>query len=361
MAYFFRLPKFTDLTIEQRAVLNELNAIAVSGGPGTGKSVVALWRHIQNHDMGKKKSLLLTYTVSLETYLASSAKSENQTAGENVSRTYWWLTHNASNDYDEIIVDEAQDVAKNNYERLKGLTPMLSYSADDNQILYPNNATTERELIEIFNNPLYTLRANYRNTIELGRFVKAMFPDTMISEGSTRGPKPKLVLRNEKSPDQVQIVKEVIETFQEENHNITVLVPLKDDVHRWHKLLVDLGLICSKYVNGQNELKVIENIHVTTYKSCKGLEFDTVIIPNFNKFEEYLKRLYVVEPNDFYVVFTRTRRNLILIDNDNATGGTTSIPFIADLVRNDIVELDKTYLLDDLKVENQSSVDDLPF
>ena len=80
MAYGFRLPVLTDLTIEQQAVLNEPNAIAVSGGPGTGKSVVSLWRHIQNHGMGRRHSLLLTYTVSLESYLASSASSEKNSS-----------------------------------------------------------------------------------------------------------------------------------------------------------------------------------------------------------------------------------------------------------------------------------------
>ena len=109
MAYFFELPKINDLTIGQQAALNEPNAIAISGGPGTGKSVVALWRHIRNYGTGSKRSLLLTYTKTLETYLAASATSENMDAGNAVDRTYWWTTHHGE-DYDEIIVDEAQDV-----------------------------------------------------------------------------------------------------------------------------------------------------------------------------------------------------------------------------------------------------------
>ena len=56
MAFYFRLPVITSLTIEQQAVLNEPGPIAVSGGPGTGKSVVSLWRHIRNHDTKKRKS-----------------------------------------------------------------------------------------------------------------------------------------------------------------------------------------------------------------------------------------------------------------------------------------------------------------
>ena len=102
MPYYFRLPLVTDLTIEQQAVLNETQAVAVFGGPGTGKSVVSLWRHIRNHSTGRRNSLLLTYTVSLASYLSNSAKSENRNAGENVDRTYRWLTESATDDYEEM-------------------------------------------------------------------------------------------------------------------------------------------------------------------------------------------------------------------------------------------------------------------
>ena len=40
MEYFFSLPKITDLTIEQQAVLYEELPIALSCGAGTGKSGV---------------------------------------------------------------------------------------------------------------------------------------------------------------------------------------------------------------------------------------------------------------------------------------------------------------------------------
>lgn len=40
MSYYFRLPPITQLTLSQQAALNETEQIALSGGPGTGKSVV---------------------------------------------------------------------------------------------------------------------------------------------------------------------------------------------------------------------------------------------------------------------------------------------------------------------------------
>lgn len=64
MPYYFNLPALTELTLNQRSALNEQSAIALQGGPGTGKSVVSLYRHITNHQ-SHRSSLLLTYTTTL--------------------------------------------------------------------------------------------------------------------------------------------------------------------------------------------------------------------------------------------------------------------------------------------------------
>lgn len=59
-----------------------------------------------------------------------------------------------------------------------------------------------------------------------------------------------------------------------------------------------------------------KNIHITTFKSAKGLEFDTVIIPNFHRINEILGR-FNTEWQDFYVAVTRAKSNLYLISNYN--------------------------------------------
>jgi len=76
MAYYFNLPIITQLTEHQQAALDETEAFALGGGPGTGKSVVCLWRHIRNYVTGTKRSLLLTYTKTLEHYLKLSASTK---------------------------------------------------------------------------------------------------------------------------------------------------------------------------------------------------------------------------------------------------------------------------------------------
>ena len=77
MAYSFTLPRLLELTEHQQVALNTVGTLVLKGGPGTGKSVVSLWRHLENHRLGKK-SLLLTFTLNLEYYLKAALRSIEQ-------------------------------------------------------------------------------------------------------------------------------------------------------------------------------------------------------------------------------------------------------------------------------------------
>lgn len=68
--YYFKLPDFEKLKTPQKSAVADTSAIALSGGPGTGKSVVSLWRQILNHSKDiPVRSQLLTFTTSLAYYL----------------------------------------------------------------------------------------------------------------------------------------------------------------------------------------------------------------------------------------------------------------------------------------------------
>lgn len=87
--YYYRFPQLTEMTVAQQAALDDTGEIALSGGPGTGKSVVSAWRHINNYARGRK-SLLLTYTHSLMRYLTNCCAGQGNTrAANNVATSYW--------------------------------------------------------------------------------------------------------------------------------------------------------------------------------------------------------------------------------------------------------------------------------
>ena len=318
MAYFFKLPLITDLTIGQQAALNEPNAVAISGGPGTGKSVVSLWRHIRNHGLGNRNSLLLTYTKTLETYLAASAKSENENAGNAVDRTYWWITHNATN-YDEIIVDEAQDVKLEKYEIIKRYSECVSYGADPHQSIFLSPDELARLMTGLPllfpKNQKYILDENFRNTHEVIQFVRALFPNRLINGSNIRGIKPIQLISNNNSQKQNKAIIDIINQFKSDTHNIAIFVPLANHVDAYYNLVQQAGIPCSRFTTNDGELTTIENVHITTFKSAKGTEFDTVIIPDFENMETNIAQLHVVNESDYYVAITRAKRNLYLISS----------------------------------------------
>ena len=324
MAYFFKLPPITNLTIGQQSALNDPNPIAISGGPGTGKSVVSLWRHIRNYGIGSKRSLLLTYTVTLERYLSASASSENQNAGKKdaVNRTYSWTFGGNRSNYDEIIIDEAQDVESDRYDIIKRHSNAISYGADDQQIVFSNTATTQQELAQIFpRNNNYVLDENFRNSYEIMLFIKALFPNKLISQNTMadllakgrRGNKPIVLISNNNQDKQTKAILDIINQFKSDTHNIAILVPLANHVTTYFNIIQNAGIRCSKYTNENGELSIIENVHITTFKSSKGTEFDTVIIPDFQNMKNNIAQLNVINENDYYVALTRARRNLYLI------------------------------------------------
>jgi superfamily I DNA/RNA helicase len=323
--YYFNLPAITQLTISQQSALNETRPIALSGGPGTGKSVVSLWRHINNYENGKQ-SLLLTYTTTLKQYLRACCRGRNNNAGQNVGTTY---RERPSRQWDEIILDEAQDMEKEYYEDIKQYGN-ISYGADDSQILYPNHSTKQSELRSIFpTNVQCVLDKNFRSTQRIMKFAKqaffnAVIPQRTIDDLSKNiGELPVLLISNgdnfeRTNTKQNEAIERIINSFRSEIHNIAILVPWKSDVNIFEEVLNEQGVDFSVYYDDRGRFpkgcEDISNVHLTTFKSAKGLEFDTVIIPNFHKYNEICGR-FNTDWNDFYVACTRARSNLYLISN----------------------------------------------
>jgi superfamily I DNA/RNA helicase len=329
MAYSFKLPKVDELTVGQQAAVNQPQPIALSGGPGTGKSVVLLWRHIRNYDTKRRKSLLLTFTKTLEFYLASTAKTKNSNSGNEISRTRLWTgkTFNRIT-YDEIIVDEAQDVVLDKYKIIKEYSKIVTYGADPHQSLYISKEELEKltqGLTKLFStNKNYPLDENFRNTIEVIQFVRALFPNRLINLSNKKGVKPFLIVANSKAK-QNQSLFDVVNLFKAPSHSIAVLLPKAEDVNIYFDLINDSGILknsgikCSKYSVIDSEIDAIENIHITTFKSAKGTEFDTIIIPDFGQMEEIINdqdKYKMIDTSDYYVALTRARKNLYLISHN---------------------------------------------
>ena len=137
-------------------------------------------------------------------------------------------------------------------------------------------------------------------------------PSFMISGGSRY---------DKTNHKQDEAIIEIINAFRSDTHNIAILVPWKSDVQVFESVLKDNDIEdFSVYYEDKSRFpsgaEAIKNVHITTFKSAKGLEFDTVILPNFHKFNTILGQ-YNTDWQDFYVAVTRAKSNLYLISNNS--------------------------------------------
>ena len=323
--YYYNFPPITVLTQAQQAALNEPEQIALSGGPGTGKSFVSMWRHISNHN-AHRKSLLLTYATTLKRYIKACCHSKNVEASKYVGTSLRNKSITQNQVFDEVIIDEAQDLDPGYFT---AICSPVSYGADDSQILYPQHSSSLSTLGSLFpNNVDYVLDKNFRCTKEIMLFVRQAFPAaaislSMINNIDRHGEKPSLLVgkwgRYDDMPNaEISAILRIISELRNDTVNIGVLLPWKNSVKKYAAAIGNSVDDISYYFEDSTEFPngcpPLKNVHVTTFKSAKGLEFDIVIIPDYNKMSSIVGN-YNIEWQDFYVGCTRAKNFLFLISN----------------------------------------------
>jgi len=230
--------------------------------------------------------------------------------------------------YEEIIIDEAQDLPEiqiGDWDRgfidyIKRYSEIISYGADDKQIVYPERSTNENRLNQIFpENVKHTLTQNFRNTYEILLFAQSFLKFEITKNTLDRlqldnkhGNKPVLKIAPNKEK-QNEVIFDIIKDYNDGVNNIAILVPFAKMVDEFELLFVLKKYKFSRYRHEKDPFRTIENIHITTFKSAKGLEFDVVIIPEFGSYQRFIDNYKVVKEEDYYVAFTRAKRNLFLI------------------------------------------------
>ncbi len=390
--FIFRLPLDNLLTDAQRIALAYETSIVISGGPGSGKTVVTIYRFLipvkNNQD-----AMLFTYNRTLLASIKGllRAKSEeifgelNEDAINNViannvasfSKYYGGIVYNEeisvnetftnkinSRDgikYTELFFDEAQDLTPAVFSKAFVLADKVSCGADNAQNLqgnFPPDEAVEIILNKLNNQQpteLQQLEANFRNTKEIFEFARGFVPDdenvqNIDTTELDNGEIPE-ILDNLGKDAQLSKIKEIIEANP--TSNIGILVNFKNQVTDIKNYLESQSYSCkadapdnlsfSYYFNGMpyQEEEVMFNKmktpFIVTYDSCKGLEFDIVIMPFFNDAANALNNQrrrraadggWIYEnnidgspkmwatPNHYYVGVTRARTQLFVLCYD---------------------------------------------
>jgi len=362
----FQLPGIHELSKEQEAVRAWPleGRFLLTGGPGTGKSVMCLLRARRLHDAKKEYRFLVfnhllrsaseqLFGIELQssqwqswffkTYRDLTGQSVPTMASDPVSswKPIDWNTclevirEQPLDDLERqfkdkyLIVDEGQDMPPDFYQFLNELQiPNLFVAADFNQPLWPENS--KRFDIENAVQPTinYRLITNYRNSYTVARLAHEFYVSDPSTEPPELPPLPKRTVRQPilfcyEDKDSARIFRRLM-LYSDRHKNkllIGVLTPNNQVRQYFFNGLRTTHLdfengtppVSTHSHNDRNEIDFSEGgFVVINAQACKGLEFDVVFIAGLDQFNcrasfaEDQKRL-------FYVMTARAMRQVFML------------------------------------------------
>lgn len=365
-----RLPAFEDLSKEQDLIYNlELDGnYLVSGPPGTGKSVMALYR-AQVLTFDDREPALLMYNNVLQQYTEQAADAL-EVAG--FVRTFhswmwrFWREHfkrqpptlegdSYALDWAEmtsqffasppdpgtladLLVDEGQDLSLGFFRLTRFFARNITVFADENQQLSDQNTTLAEIAKAISADEQLELKRNYRNTAEIAAVAAKYYcgTPTGIPELPTRHGERPTLRRYDSDAD----LADFIARYVKGRNNLTIGIACENKrmQYRLFRLLEErkLPVPVQMYASGNKQHKTLDfdaaAVTVVNFRSLKGLEFDTLFVPELQQ--------HSADPTSaatrmmFYVVMSRARDELHL-----SYSGSGAVPPILSDVKGLVREL----------------------
>lgn len=363
-----RLPTFDDLSKEQDEIYNlplDGNYL-VSGPPGTGKSVMALYR-AEALTIDEREPSVLMFSNLLKQYTIEASK-ELDLSG-NVETFHRWMAafwrryfgaappKDSSDQWgfdwalitkefatsppppgslDDLLVDEGQDLPKHFYLVARWLARNITVFADENQQLREEQCTLD-EIRKGIGASEHKLTRNYRNTREVALLAKHFYvggPTGIPDLPRRRGDKPSLT-----NHGKLNDVVEQVARYARAHSDHAVGVACK--YTRGQESLFNrlnarkLPMPVETYVGKDPSRRKVNfddaGVKIVNYQSLKGLEFDALFVPQLELVEHDVTSASVRML--FYVIMSRARRELHL----SWCGDGPTPPIVAD-IPEDVLE-----------------------
>lgn len=311
----FKLPKYSDLTDEQRVIVNlplDKNHL-VTGAPGTGKSVIAIYRASDMSNAGNDV-LMLVYNRPLMLYIESAVGSLDIDADVNTWQswisefyrdevgcsypqtdgpfTYDWPVikkafSKLGKKYDQIIVDEAQDVPLELIESLVLISKGVTCFMDPKQSI-KDNYTDFDEVADVLGvRQAYSLWANFRNPKGIYDFAKIFNPEADADTVNNDDTKPSMIKCSGFGHDNSsQLTRKMVQVLKR-NYGLNFIGVFVNN-NRLNRTYEELSnelddMDVYMYKTGSKEHMELDfdepGVYVLSYATMKGLEFDAVLIP----------------------------------------------------------------------------------
>ncbi|WP_242923126.1 3'-5' exonuclease [Pontibacter liquoris] len=326
--------------------LKPSETIILTGCPGSGKTTVATHRaKILTETNSNSKFRYFIYPVLLKQYLTNVLKKEKIPESRVTSIMAWYygnyrkflLKDNRVNEnevvrhfsgtgmtYDNIIVDEAQDIWPEVLRNFPLISKRITFICDHAQEIMGNFSSKNGNIRDLLKTDIeragYSvlvrhLATNFRNPESVYRFAKEFvrdMPTSDIERFNKAGGEPPLMIVM-KDPNRFQQIL-INQVRNNSGINIGILCTYASDVRKVSSILKRDGIEHTPYYNGipdeekKSSLENIKNVVVTTFKSSKGLEFQLVIMPFVENYKGDAETR-----REYYVGCTRAEERLILL------------------------------------------------
>ncbi len=331
----FELPGVQDLSKEQEAAraLPKDGQHLIVGGPGTGKSVLALLRSrrhhrddddylflVYNHLLHQASGQLFGGELKSDTWKAWFHKVFSEITKGQVpqlppsGRSQWreidWaaagklmakLPTSGTDTMPHLVIDEGQDMPPEFYKTLIALGfERFFVVADQNQQITAGNSSRRQlqEELGIDTERVIELKSNYRNRYPVARLAQEFYtgdpaspPPSLPEDTSSRRAVP--VLYSYQKTDLGKVAAIILQhADRDPSRLIGVITPTNNVRSRYVKALEDCDLqldnpkpkIETSWASNYPDVTFGEGgILVINAQSCKGLEFDTAILADVDQ------------------------------------------------------------------------------
>lgn len=196
--------------------------------------------------------------------------------------------------YDVVVVDETQDFSANQ------IRAVISHLKEDHtttfiidavQRIYPQGFRWKEVGIEFRPETVYTLRRNYRNTVEIARFATPLVRNLPMDEdgalpdpsaSKSHGPLPKVIAGRYSA--QIGYMLDYVQGFLDSGDTVAILHPKGGGWFDFtRETLWDRDIPFCELTRKSDWPTGPEKVALSTTYSAKGLEFDHVLMPGLNQ------------------------------------------------------------------------------
>lgn len=342
--------EYAELDPEQRdfvdSKFSENKNYWIQGHAGSGKSVLLVHSLIKAYNKNPNlKVCFVLYTHALIDMIKTGIPSELKSKVEVM--TYFQF-QKSSKTYDLILVDEVQDLPANVVKELKRRSSRVISAGDMNQSIYEGTVSPS-EIENLLNAQTFGLKIIHRLTKTLKK-IASFFKSDVLGAKEDWNKKDAQVIIGKTKPFSSEEFEFVWKSAKSDAKNIptVILLPFHSSIAKFMNFVLnyenkptldesmndnearnkhlDAHNVKLEYIgNGFGSLANATNNHkvmIMTYHSAKGLDFESVYIPNLYEGIKIWRKPDNSEDLEmsktlFFVAVTRSRRNLYLTYSAN--------------------------------------------